>query len=168
MNAATRPIKRDQHIVRLSREHHTGLLFGWKIRQGLKNSTAPERIVQYARYFWQQHLLPHFREEEEILFVPIPSDPQVARAKQEHKGLKQLIEGLDTHSAAVPLAKQLQQLADELDRHIRFEERELFPHLEKALTADQLESIGRQLDAIPAPEEEDRFEDAFWKVKSSL
>jgi hemerythrin-like domain-containing protein len=161
-----KPIKRSQSLVKLSREHHFSLLFGWKIRQGIKNNTVLSRMVPYAEYFWKHHLLPHFREEEEILFVPA-SDPLVLRAKEEHVQIRQLIESLlDLQDMA--LKAQLLLLADQLDKHIRFEERELFPHLEKILLPDQLERIGKQLKEAAGPEEEDRYGDAFWNVKSSL
>lgn len=166
MNMTTKPIKRSESIVKLSREHHFGLLFGWKIRQGLKNNTAPDRIVSYAKYFWKHHLQPHFREEEEILFIP-SDDSLVMRAKKEHILIHQYIETLSLIQD-IPLREQLHQLVDQLDKHIRFEERELFPHLEKILMPDQLELIGKQLKEASGPEEEDRFEDAFWNLKSSL
>jgi len=166
MTMTAKPIKRSQSLVKLSREHHFSLLFGWKIRQGIKNNTVLSRMVPYAEYFWKHHLLPHFREEEEILFVPA-SDPLVLRAKEEHVQIRQLIESL-LDPQDVTLKAQLLLLADQLDKHIRFEERELFPHLEKILLPDQLERIGRQLQEAAGPEEEDRYEDAFWNVKSSL
>jgi hemerythrin-like domain-containing protein len=68
----------------------------------------------------------------------------------------------------VPAGEKLLRLADQLDKHIRFEERELFPHLEKVLQPDQLERIGKLLKEAAGPEEEDRYEDAFWNLKSSL
>jgi hemerythrin-like domain-containing protein len=167
MNMTTKqPIKRNESIVKLSREHHFSLLFGWKIRQGLKNNTAPERIQRYAEYFRERHILPHFREEEEILFIP-SSDPLVQRAKKEHTQIRGHLEDL-SHSKETGVRQQLQLLVDELDQHIRFEERELFPHLEKILKPEQLELIGKQLKEASGPENEDRFEDAFWNLQSSL
>ena len=62
------PIRRNKHILELSRDHHFTLLFCWKIRQGLKMQIAPERLKNYVNYFWGEHMQPHFREEEEILF----------------------------------------------------------------------------------------------------
>ncbi len=166
MNMTTKPIKRSESIVKLSREHHFSLLFGWKIRQGLKNNTAPERIVPYALYFLKNHLLPHFKEEEEILFVPA-SDSLVMRAKKEHTAIQHLVEELPI-TKGIQLTEQLRRLADDLDKHIRFEERELFPHLEKILMADQLELIGQQLKEASGPEEKDSYTDEFWNLKSSL
>lgn len=166
MSNPTKPIKRNQSLVQLSREHHFSLLFGWKIRQGIKNNTAFARMIPYAEYFWKHHLLPHFREEEEILFIPA-SDPLIVKAKEEHAQIRQLVESL-LITQGVPSGEKLLRLADQLDKHIRFEERELFPHLEKVLQPDQLERIGRSLKEATRPEEEDRYEDAFWNLKSSL
>ena len=166
MNTGTKPIKRNESLVNLSREHHFSLLFGWKIRQGLKNNTAPERIVPYVHYFWKNHILPHFKEEEEILFSP-DSDSLVKRAKQEHAAIQQLIEKLSA-SSGIQLAEDLRQLAASLDKHIRFEERELFPHLENILMPGQLELIGKQLKEVSGPEKKDSYTDEFWNLKSSL
>ena len=39
----------------------------------------------------------------------------------------------------------LQKIAGMVDDHIRYEERKLFPYLEKKLSDDQLEAVGKQL-----------------------
>jgi len=55
----------------------------------------------------------------------------------------------------------LMRLANLIDDHIRYEERKLFPHLEKVLSGKQLEEIGKKLNAQPCPLTDD-FEDQFW------
>ncbi|MDP4131513.1 MAG: hemerythrin domain-containing protein [Bacteroidota bacterium] len=165
MNTGIKPIKRTESLLKLSREHHFTLLFGWKIRQGIKNNTGFERMVPYVHYFWNNHILPHFMEEEEILFAPA-DDPLVMKAKQQHKAIQQLVESFAVQDSQS--TDQLRQLADELDKHIRFEERELFPHLEKILKADQLALIGKKLNASASHEVKDDYADAFWNLKSSL
>jgi len=65
------PIKRNENIVKLSRDHHASLLFCWKLRQGIKYHSSIERMVKYVQYFWNQHFTPHFKEEEEFLFAPV-------------------------------------------------------------------------------------------------
>ena len=35
-----KPLKRSKELAPLSREHHDGLLFAWKIKQGLANGNA--------------------------------------------------------------------------------------------------------------------------------
>lgn len=157
-----KPIKRSDSILKLSREHHFSLLFCWKLKQGLKNKVQATRIIPYVQYFLNIHLLPHFKEEEEILFVPIAGEI-VSRAIEDHAGIRQLVQGLisypDDHAA-----EQLRRLSDLLDKHIRFEERELFPHLEKMLSKEQLDDIGKRL---AAPTVKDDYADEFWNTRPS-
>jgi hemerythrin-like domain-containing protein len=158
-----RPIKRNDHIKKLSREHHGSLLFCWKIRQGLKMDVATERICEYVQYFWQEYLLPHFGEEEKILFGPL-KDRQVQRAINEHKRIRQQVTDLENCSAN-NVRKRLGELADMLDEHVRYEERDLFPHLERTLSKEQLENIGRQIQKHHPSLLQDQYEDQFWNIK---
>ena len=87
-----KPITRNEHIKRLSREHHFSLLFCWKIRQGLKIIYNLNVYVN-IKYFWHQNLQRHFLEEQKILFAPI-KDRQVKRAINEHKQIRHQIEDL--------------------------------------------------------------------------
>ena len=158
-----KPVTRNEHIKKLSREHHFSLLFCWKIRQGLKTDVAMERIRKYVQYFWQQHLQPHFREEEKILFAPI-KDRQVQRAINEHKYIRQQIEGLPYYSEN-NLRKGLTKIAEMVDEHVRYEERELFPHLERKLSKEQLENIGKLIQKHHPSSLQDQYEDQFWNIK---
>ena len=153
-----KPIRRSEHIMALSKDHHFSLLFCWKIRQGLKMDIAAERMINYVRFFWQQHMQAHFREEEEILFAPL-KDEMVQKAITDHRQITEQVEAL-LNVSATGIQKQLSLLTDEVERHVRFEERELFPYLEKILSAKQLEIIGKQLQKEPALK--DDFEDEFW------
>jgi len=152
------PIRRNQHIVTLSHDHHVALLFCWKIRQGLKKQADLPRIIGYVRYFWQHNLEPHFREEEDILFI-LTGDNKIGQALEEHRQIRSLITAI-TASPDAATVQQLTTLADTVDKHIRFEERDLFPYLEQTLSADQLADIGARLNNEPhAP---DTYPDEFW------
>ena len=157
------PVKRDENIKRLSREHHFSLLFCWKIRKGLKTDVATERIRKYVQYFWQQHLRLHFREEEKIFFAPI-KDRLVQRAINEHKYIKQQIEDLANYSGNNE-RKSLAKIADMVYEHVRYEERDLFPHLERKLSKEQLENIGEQIEKHHQTSLRDLYEDQFWNIK---
>ncbi|KAA9038023.1 hemerythrin domain-containing protein [Ginsengibacter hankyongi] len=156
----TKPIKRSEHMLKLSKEHHSGLLFCWKIRQGLKRGVTTERIIKYTQYFWSHHLDEHFREEETILFSPL-KDELVQRAIEHHKQIKHTLGALQG-SSADDAKQKLAQLANLVDDHIRYEERKLFPHLEKTLSDEQLNKIGQQLAALQPSPSTDDFEDQFW------
>ncbi len=159
------PIKRSEHIMKLSREHHFSLLFCWKISRGLKKNIAPGRIITYVQHFWQHHMQLHFIEEETILFAPV-HDNLVVKAVEEHITLHQLVEGLHQYPNDNASA-QLSRLTDLLEKHIRFEERELFPHLEKTLEKAQLDSIGKQLNKVPVISLKDSYADEFWNERTS-
>lgn len=155
-----KPIKRSEHIIQLSREHHFSLLFCWKVKKGVKKEVEPNRIIKYVLYFWKKHLLPHFSEED-ILFEHV-DDPLVQRAYAEHHELNAILESLST-ATTEEKAILIPKIADLVDNHVRFEERELFPHLEEAIPESQLAIIGKKLlEAQPEPLQDD-YEDEFWK-----
>lgn len=157
-NNRAKPIRRSKHILRLSKDHHFTLLFSWKIRQGLKHGVDAGRIKKYVQYFWEKDMRQHFREEEEILFAAVKDD-KVQKALEDHQQIKQQLALLET-SSGEEAAKLLSALADKVDGHVRYEERELFPHLEKVLTETQLDAIGAQLRDEPLLQDE--YKDEFW------
>ncbi|PJJ74707.1 hemerythrin HHE cation binding domain-containing protein [Thermoflavifilum aggregans] len=167
----SKPIKRHPAIQQLSRDHHYALLFCWKIGQGLQLQIDTIRIRKYVAYFHQHYLIPHFQEEEQILFVLMPDDEKVKRAIAQHREIEQLVtqqliapEKID---AGMPEdASLLTTLAEKLNQHVRYEERELFPYLEQHLSEAQLEQVGKQLaEATHTPD--DAYADAFWLKKST-
>ena len=154
------PIKRNENLVPLSKDHHSTLLFCWKIRTGLKLQVDTMRMKRYVQYFWQTHMQPHFYEEETILFAPV-QDAAVQKALDEHSDIKEQIETIIASENVHPL--QLKMLADAVDNHVRYEERELFPHLENILTEEQLKEIGSELQTAGNAVCNDEFTDEFWK-----
>lgn len=155
---ATTPIKRNQHIVQLSKDHHFTLLFCWKIRQGIKMQIESERQKNYIRYFFKEHMEPHFQNEEKLLFNQT-SDEKVRKALDDHREIRNHIEKV-LQSPNENSSGLLSMLADIVEAHVRYEERELFPHLENVLTDDQLQFIGEELSKEEI--KPDDYEDEFW------
>ena len=156
----TKPIKRSKELAPLSREHHDELLFAWKIKQGLANGTPVETLCSYTRWFWSNHIKPHFKDEEKVLVKFLPEDnPLVQQMFKEHAQIRDLIISLDRE----PEANSLQLLAEFINNHIRFEERKLFVYAEEVLTTEQLQEIYSDL-----PEEHHcdiEWKDEFWIKK---
>lgn len=164
MKEEIKPIKRSKELAPLSREHHDGLLFAWKIKQGLENNISAERMGKYALWFWRHHIKPHFYQEEKILMPFLPDDnPLKIRLKEEHDHIRELIIGIDDETGADK--RHLTILMDLLNQHIRFEERELFPLMEQLLTQVQLEKIFKELEEHPVSCE--NYEDEFWVKKKN-
>jgi hemerythrin-like domain-containing protein len=153
-------MKRNVNLIELSRDHHFGLLLGWKIRQGIKNNADPNVIAQYVSYFSENSLLPHFQEEEQGLLAPLsPDDPHRQQVLTDHQKIRELVQRISSGESAEDL---LMQLATLVDDHIRYEERELFPYLEQTLRAEELEAIGAGL-RITHTLFIDNFSNEFWR-----
>ncbi|MGN6292414.1 MAG: hemerythrin domain-containing protein [Chitinophagaceae bacterium] len=152
-------MRRHESIVALSRDHHFGLLFCWKIRQGIKKQVPAERIKPYVKYFWTSHLQQHFEEEEALLFTAL-QDNLVAQAIFEHDHIKQLVGAIANTASFQP--DQFRALADALDKHIRFEERILFPYIEETLSEENLTQLGKRLKQIHPTDGQDNYPDEFW------
>lgn len=158
-----KPIKRSPELAPLSREHHDGLLFAWKIRQGIKNGSSLEAMRNYTLWYWKHHIKPHFFQEEKILLDYMAEDnPLRHRLVDDHEQIRELILGLDDEADK----RSLTILCDLLDNHIRFEERELFVHLEQQLKHEQLQDIYKKLEDHPVNHELD-WKHAFWEDKKS-
>ncbi|WP_431135189.1 hemerythrin domain-containing protein [Psychroserpens mesophilus] len=151
-----KPQKRHKALQPLSREHHHGLLLSWKIRTGFNKNIEPERMRTYANWFFENHLIPHFEIEEAHIFPILKPDHElIKRALAEHRRLKRLFSETENDT------KTLSKIEEELEKHIRFEERVLFPEIQKVATETQL----KQIEIIHQPEErfEDKLDDEFWK-----
>lgn len=151
-----KPIKRSRELIPLSKEHHEGLLFGWKIKQGLRKGTSPEVIAAFIRWFWETDLQAHFRKEELVLAVHLPAgNALVQQMKTEHRQLEDLVQ----RCCAQKTEPLFLQLANGLHDHIRFEERVLFPFAEKVIPPAEKEAIYQQL---AKEKHNSRFENEFW------
>jgi len=150
-----KPIQRIEQLKALSREHHHGLLLCWKIREGIKLNVATERIKMYVDWFWGNHLEQHFKIEENFLFPILGNQNElVKQALTEHRRLKHLFENKND------IYKSFNLIEEELEKHIRFEERVLFNEIQAVATKEQLQQI--QLyhsDSKFA----DNLTDPFWK-----
>ena len=143
MIVENKPIKRSKELTPLSREHHDGLLFTWKIRQGIKKDIHPKRIATFCNWFWKQHLQEHTHKEE-ILLTEIlsPEHPMMQKMMTEHEAIKEHIAALQDYASY----KTLLRLADIVDYHIRFEERQLFQYIEQIATSEQLQHLAEEME----------------------
>ena len=155
------PIKRHQAIVSFSKDHHFGLLLVWKIRQGLNKAVNPERISNYVTFFFKEDLEKHFKEEEQLLYGKLPVDDLLRNeAESDHEAISNIITAIQKKKNDTQL---LYKLADELERHIRFEERELFNHLQNNITNANLEEIAKRF-PNSTKEMDENWADKFWET----
>lgn len=151
----TKPIKRHKVLKPLSREHHYGLLLCWKIKQGFKKDVEPERMKAYSDWFQLNYLNAHFDAEEKYIFPILGTDHVlVKRALEEHQRLQQLF------NEENDIEKALDLITNELDLHIKFEERILFNEIQNSASSEQLEIVEKHHHEVTFNDED--WKDHFW------
>ena len=86
-----KPIKRNEFLAPLSREHHQALLLCWKIKTGFSKGIDVQRIKNYCDWFYQTHLIQHFELEEKFVFPILGNRHQhVQDALGQHHQLREL------------------------------------------------------------------------------
>jgi hypothetical protein len=152
------PIKREEFLKPLSRDHHHGLLLCWKIRTGFRKQVEISRIKSYSDWFYKNHLLPHFYLEEKYVFSILGDDHTlVKRALSEHRKLRRLFEDSDN------VSKNLGKIEENLEAHIRFEERVLFNEIQNSASPKELEEMVLKHSATSDTCAVDEWKDEFWK-----
>jgi hemerythrin-like domain-containing protein len=147
---------RHPSLTPLSRDHHHGLALALRCRKQALGRLKPlgaeglRLRAQEFRDFFDKQLAPHFRAEEEVLFpfmreaVP-QSAPLLDDLISDHHGLKQAVQDL---AAGTPLSKVIFDMGDLLERHIRREERELFPLFENHVESSKAKDVGEEIKRI--------------------
>src|ERR1044071_4045221 len=134
-------MKRHPALMLLSQDHHHGLALALRCRKQSLGQLKPmgaegrRARAREVRECVSASLLRHFRAEEEIVFPLLQGGtPETAALIQdlvaEHERIRTAERGLQSETG---LAKLLFDAGDLLERHIRKEERELFPLVEKRL-----------------------------------
>jgi hemerythrin-like domain-containing protein len=144
-------MKRSRQLKPLSSEHHQALLVAFQLRKGLAGhpdtAGAPKDLpglLALARRFEEQVFRPHTKAEEDLLGQYLPA-ADMRRLTSEHAEMTRLI-GSAKGARAHELRASLQQFAELLERHIRWEERELFPYAEGHVDEATLATIGGELE----------------------
>jgi hemerythrin-like domain-containing protein len=142
--------RRHESLIPLSREHHYALMLCLRIHRGLPLCIDDEAWVRamalQASQFFATDLEAHIKAEEEALFPAMRGFSGVAELLKallsEHRELERLAGRLSEPEVA-GLAVALGEFADLLERHIRKEERELFPLYEEQAGAELAAEVGR-------------------------
>jgi hemerythrin-like domain-containing protein len=138
-------VKRSDALAPLSRQHHQGLFAAMKLKRADAAGAAEARAAFVD--FWEREGRDHFRVEEEVLLPAYArhgehDHPAVVRVLVEHVDLRR--RGEDVAAAADPDPAALNDLGERLERHIRHEERVLFPLIEEALPPDELARLAHE------------------------
>lgn len=144
-------MKRSRELRPLSSEHHQALLVAFQLKKGLaghsESAGAPRDLpglLALARRFEERVLRAHAKAEEDLLGEYLPAD-DMRRLETEHQEMTRLLAAAKGSRAAEQRA-HLGAFAELLERHIRWEERELFPYAEDHVDEATLATIGGELE----------------------
>jgi iron-sulfur cluster repair protein YtfE (RIC family) len=149
---------RHPSLLSLSHDHHHGLALALRCRKQSLGQSKPTGAAglrlraEEFREFFDKQLIPHFRAEEEVLFPLMRAAvPQSAvlldDLLRDHETFRQEVQKLTTGAG---LSKLIFDLGDLLERHIRREERELFPLFEQHVESATAEAVGEKMKTILA------------------
>lgn len=143
-------MKRHESLIPLSREHHGALILARLLQKdappykGLPVESKGK--AQYALNFYNKELVSHFIQEESI--VPLLShiswelDNMLQAMIEEHAVLHHLFGQIDT---AADLESHLDKLGKTLEKHVRKEEREIFPLIERSCSPETMDEVAALL-----------------------
>jgi len=151
-------LKRHPSLHPLSQHHHFALIQALQMRRAAE-APAEKRAAAVARQaekfvrFWHKTGQAHFREEEEVLLpayarhTRIDKDADVVRLLADHAEIRAAVLDFEERLAAKQsiAAEELGRVGKLLHDHVRLEENEVFPRIEKALGEAKLNAMGQGL-----------------------
>jgi mannose-6-phosphate isomerase-like protein (cupin superfamily) len=125
-------MKRHPALIPLSHDHHHALVEARRLRRAADRDDDPSSAASAFVRFFRSSSVPHFREEEEAFF-PLVIDVEEARALLvqallDHQHLHLLVAALE---AGGDIRATMRELGERLEAHVRLEERQLFPLIER-------------------------------------
>lgn len=143
---------RDKNLIPLSRQHQHALALCVRIDRA-------QPIPEKDSHSWQAEIEEHFEHEIKVHFAAEEAEifPAARRFSElaslveellaDHVSLREWFSQAEVRSLS---AENLPVFANALSAHIRKEERQLFERLQELLSPDELEVLGKRLEAALA------------------
>jgi len=142
-------MKRSRELTPLSHDHHQALFVAMQLKRAdeADPSAALAAFLEYDERTGARHF-----EIEETILLPgwLAADPEA----EADDAIRVLAEHLQIRAAAArlraevaPGGAELKALGELLERHVRYEERELFPRIEQRLDPTSLDRLGAAIAA---------------------
>jgi hemerythrin-like domain-containing protein len=143
-------MQRSAALAPLSRDHQHALDAALRLRRATPGTIA-EAIDRFERFF-EEEGRKHFAIEERLLVPALDADdPEwsepVARMLDDHRWIRAAADALAVRGEIADPVGSANELGQRLNDHVRFEERVLFEILERRLAGDELDRLGRAVEA---------------------
>ena len=135
-------MKRHESLIPLTHDHHHALAQLRKLSE-VSSKDQASRLRQGDEFleFFEANIVLHFTEEECIVLPLVVNESSlnglVERTLGEHELIIGLVENLRTEvTEGAPQGDTMQSLIFAMREHIRFEEKVLFPTIEKLMSGE--------------------------------
>ena len=152
-------MKRTPELRTLSEDHHHGLVHARRLRR-IKEGEEANSLESAAKEFldfWQKEASIHFRKEEEVLLPVVAryggdvSQDSLVEMLAQHACIRALIMRLsDGVMGGNVRTETLHEIGEQLEAHIRLEERVVFPLVEGSLSEAALTELAARLEVKKA------------------
>jgi len=143
------PIERHEALAPFSRDHYVGLVQAQHLKKAADDDDVARRkaIAEFVDA-WDTEIAPHFADEERLL-TDLANQTDGERLIEEHQQIRSLADkARELRRQTDPAADAVRHIGETLEKHIRWEERELFVRLQQELTEAQLASLAEQTEPI--------------------
>ena len=140
--------KRHETLIPLTHDHHHALAQARRLRDVAKSNDETQRrnLANDFINFYFGRAVRHFHEEEELFFAPLIDHPEardlVVRAVSDHLRLHALVRTVKRQVSEGEADQEiLDRISGLLTEHVRFEEQELFPMVERLVPEAELREL---------------------------
>ena len=135
-------MQRVESLQPLSKEHKSVLMSCLLIRKGVDKQAPVDIITDFFLQCWNKEIVPHFEKEEAILIPLLEKYPKgkslAATVLRDHDLIRNGVIHLNQKALNERLIKDL---ADQLEKHIRYEERIVFQEMQDFIPALELAKL---------------------------
>lgn len=132
-------MQRAESLQPLSRQHKSALMTCLLVRKGISKQASVAVISDFLLQSWKTDIRPHFEEEEQKLLPVLNRHPQgtamAATIDRDHQLLRNAFIRLEQTGVTQSL---LAAIADQLEQHVRYEERIVFQQMQDFLPAAEI------------------------------
>ncbi len=144
-------MKRAEQLKKLSHQHHNGLMAVLLLKKGVEKKAALDVLNGFVIHTWENELRTHFIKEEVYLhphFLHLSGlMPMYEQMKTEHHEIRRMIDAIRSGESSIEL---IRSFYTSLEKHIRFEERDLFEYIQDHIGAEQFAAVEKSLDVLTA------------------
>ncbi len=148
-------MKRHADLMSFSDDHHQGLVNARRLKKAaVRDEIELAEAAGDFLEFWRHDTSLHFRKEEEVLLPVLAryggdlGQPSVVEMLAQHARIRGLAMELgDEVGRQGVQGETLRKLGEQLEAHIRLEERRVFPFIEETLPEHALKEVASRLEA---------------------